>query len=319
MKPLSLIKNIAFASLGVFFAVLVGEGVVRLATLNQENYVIEMWRYAKELKEESPDSRIGHQHVPNRSAQLQNVPIAINEYGMRGPQPDFSATHRVAVVGDSVALGWGVSDEQNLRGQLAQKLPADFDVVNSGVGNMNVEQSVRMWQSLRPSVPADIIVVLVTPRATAQVVTEKPSWLVENSQLFALIMTFVNQLSSGEYGEDALVKGYQQQWRSPAGNAVLNNAFEILKGIAVQDNADIIVVSIPEMHDLNTYQFAFMGDITHEMARKYGFEYIDPLSFLKGPDTQSFWVSSRDIHLNGKAFDIISDLVVAKISEKADE
>lgn len=319
MTFLSVSKNIFLASVGVILAIAVGEGVVRLATLNQENYVIEMWRYAKQLKEESPDPQIGHQHAPNRHAQLQNVSIDINEFGMRGPQPNLSAKHRVAVVGDSVALGWGVADEQSLRGQLSQKLPADFDVVNSGVGNMNVEQSVRMWQSLRPSVPADIIVVLVTPRATAQVVTEKPSWLVENSQLFALMMTFTNQLSSGEYGEEALVKGYQQQWHSPAGEAILNNAFEILKDIAVQDSADILVVSIPEMHDLNTYQFAFMGDTTHDMARKYGFEYIDPLPSLKGPETQTLWVSSRDIHLNGKAFDIISDLVVTKISEKAYE
>ncbi|MDW6003266.1 SGNH/GDSL hydrolase family protein [Vibrio mangrovi] len=312
----SLIRNSLLVLSGVVLALVVGEGMVRLATMSQENYVIEMWRYANLLKEKSADPHIGHQHVPNRSATLQNVTIQINSLGMRGPEPDKSAVHRVAIVGDSIALGWGVEDEDSLRGQLERELPVDFDVVNAGVGNMNLNQSVTLWESIGQKLSADTIVVLVTPRSTASVVTKSPGWLVEHSELAALASTFIQQMTSGEFGEDALLDGYRQQWQAPAGQTVLSQAFGKLKQIQSKTGSRIIIVSIPEMHDFNHYRFSFMGEITRKFANQYHFDFIDPLPVLQGPPTSSFWVSPNDIHLNKKALGSISTLIVREMEKE---
>ncbi|ASA56523.1 SGNH/GDSL hydrolase family protein [Vibrio gazogenes] len=309
-------RNSLLMLFGVVLALILGEGLVRLATMSQENYVIEMWRYANLLKEKSPDPNIGHQHIPNHSATLQNVTIQINSLGMRGPEPDKTSAHRVAIVGDSIALGWGVEDADSLRGQLERELPTDVDVVNAGIGNMNLNQSVTLWESIGQSLSADTLVVLVTPRSTAQVTTQSPGWLVEHSELAALVSTFIQQIISGKFGKEALLDGYRQQWQSSAGQMVLSQAFNKLQHIQNKTKSHIIIVSIPEMHDFNHYQFSFMGEITQKFAQQYQFEFIDPLPMFQGAPTSSFWVSQNDIHLNKKALGIISGLVAEKMKKE---
>ncbi len=304
---LRLLRSISFILLGIFLALLLGEVAVRIASLNQENYVIEMWRYAKTLKTKSPDPQIGHEHIPLKSATLQNIAIKINSFGMRGPEPDNSADHRIAIIGDSLAFGWGVPEQDSLRGQLAQKMPDTYDVVNSGIGNMNILQAVHLWMKYQKRLPADIIIVLATSRATTQIATESPGWFIENSQLAALTSTVIQQLSSGQLGKDKLVRGYRQQWTSESGQKTLDNAFSQLKQLADTNNAHVIIVSIPETHDFNNYHFGFMQTITQEKAEAYDLTYINPLPLLQGPPTSSFWVSKNDIHLNQAGFDIISD------------
>ncbi|SJN58083.1 hypothetical protein VR7878_02645 [Vibrio ruber DSM 16370] len=310
------VRNSLLMLLGVVLALILGEGLVRLATMSQENYVIEMWRYANLLKEKSPDPDIGHQHIPNRSAKLQNVTIQINSLGMRGPEPDKTSMHRVAIVGDSIALGWGVEDKDSLRGQLKRELPADVDVVNAGIGNMNLNQSVTLWESIGKNLSADFLVALVTPRSTAQVMTQSPGWLVEHSELAALASTFIQQMLSGKFGKDALLDGYRKQWQSETGQMVLSQAFNQLKQIQDKTGSQIIIVSIPEMHDFNHYQFSFMDEITQKFAQQYHFDFINPLPMFQGAPTSSFWVSQNDIHLNKKALGIISDLVAEKITKE---
>ena len=307
MNISNIFRNLVLIILGFFLALIVGEGITRIATLNQENYVIEMWRYAKLLKIKSSNPQIGHEHVPLSSATLQNVAIEINSLGMRGPEPNNDVLHRIAIVGDSMALGWGVTEKNTLRGQLAQKMPGSYDVVNGGIGNMNIAQAVQLWKKYQSKLPADIIVALITPRATATITTESPGWLIENSQLAALASTFIQQLSSGQFGEEDLITGYKTQWSSEEGQLILNDAFTQLRSIAKAGNARVIIVSIPEMHDFNNYHFEFMQAITQKQAKAYDFSYIDPLPLLQGPKTSSFWVSKNDIHLNQAAFNIISD------------
>lgn len=311
----SVTRNSLLAILGIVLALLLGEVLVRLATINQENYVIEMWRYAKQLKERSDNPAIGHQHIPNKSATLQNVEISINSLGMRGPEVKQDATHRIAIIGDSLALGWGVPEAQTLRGQLARKLPASFDVVNAGIGNINLAQAVNLWSQISQQVTADTLVVFVTPRANAQIKTESPGWLVEHSELAALASTFMQQMLSGEFGEEALLDGYKKQWQSEQGDMRLTKAFDHLKQIQNQSHCRIIILSIPEMHDLNHYQFGFMGEKAKQFASQYNFTFIDSLPALQGPPTSSFWATKNDIHFNGKAFNIISDLVIKQISD----
>jgi len=43
------------------------------------NYDIEMWRYARELKVPSENPTLGHEHVAGDQALLQSTDIRINE------------------------------------------------------------------------------------------------------------------------------------------------------------------------------------------------------------------------------------------------
>jgi hypothetical protein len=53
----------------------VAELVLRIKNSSMKNYDIEIWRYAKELKTDSPDPSLGREHVKNAAALLQSVEI----------------------------------------------------------------------------------------------------------------------------------------------------------------------------------------------------------------------------------------------------
>lgn len=289
---------------GVLLACGAGEILVRIATANQENYVVEMWRYARLLKERSPDPKVGHQNRPNSSARLQGVDMRFNALGMRGPMPDprIPADRTVVILGDSVALGWGVPEQRTLRAQLASALGADIQVLNAGVGNMNLAQVVALWSHLRTRVHAGTIIVVPTARSAAIQPPDTTNWLVEHSELAALTVTFFRQVTSGAMGRDSLVAAYRSDWTNGAGLDAMRGALDQLKRMQAERGTRIIVAAMPETHDMRRYSLGFItASLKHESLQR-GWEFVDLLPLFLGEPSENFRVSPQDAHPNGEAF-----------------
>ena len=315
MKFKKLLHSLMLSLLGVCMAMVVGEAFIRFATSDQQNYVIEMWRYANLLKQESDNPAIGHVHKPNQAARLQGVDIRINSLGLRGAElsSDPAVKHRVAIVGDSVALGWGVKESDTLSGQLGLRLGAEYEVINAGIGNMNLAQVVAHWSDINTILPVDTVVLLVTPRAAE--IQRKPSnnWFLKNSELCALISTFVQQISLGAKGKSNLVDSYKALWSEGESRETMLKAFSDLSVLQARRHFKMLVVMIPETNDMNNYSFGFIGDTVAEIAMKYQWTYVDPLNLFKGVESKHWQVSKNDVHLNGKAFAVIADEIAGKI------
>lgn len=82
------IKNIAISLVLTFASVavclLAGEVMLRIKNSSMKTYDIEMWRYAKELKQRSSDPDLGFDHLRSKSALLQGVKINLNSAGRFG-------------------------------------------------------------------------------------------------------------------------------------------------------------------------------------------------------------------------------------------
>src|SRR5947208_1763514 len=104
--------SIALLAVSVAFALVIGEGILRVKNSSMKNYDIEMWRYARELKIKSADPALDFEHLKNKSAVLQNVEIRLNEWGLRGDpvQPVSPDKRRILFLGASTTLGLGVSE-----------------------------------------------------------------------------------------------------------------------------------------------------------------------------------------------------------------
>ena len=63
--------------------VLAIEGFVRLITDDGKQYDLEMWRYARDVKQISDDPLAGHEHRPNRQAKLIEVDFRTNSKRLR--------------------------------------------------------------------------------------------------------------------------------------------------------------------------------------------------------------------------------------------
>lgn len=315
MKVKELLHSLMLSLLGVCMALAVGEVFIRFATSDQQNYVIEMWRYANLLKRESDNPAIGHSHKPNQSAELQGVDIRINSLGFRGPElsPDYNIKHRIAVVGDSVALGWGVKESETLSGQLEQRLGPEYEVINAGVGNMNLAQIVAHWSEVNAQISVDTVVLLVTPRAAEKQRQPSKSWLLRNSELCALVSSFVQQISLGAKGKSSLIDSYKALWSEGESRNAMLKAFADLSALQARRNFKMLIVMIPETNDMNNYAFGFIGETVAEVAIQYQWTYVDPLNLFKGVESTYWQVSKNDVHLNGKAFAVIADEIVGKL------
>src|SRR5215468_7852110 len=104
--------SIALLASSIVVALLLSEAILRIKNSSMTNYDIEMWRYARELKEKSTDPALDFVHLKNKSAVLQNVEIRLNDWGLRGNSVAASNPdkRRILFLGASTTLGWGVRE-----------------------------------------------------------------------------------------------------------------------------------------------------------------------------------------------------------------
>jgi len=308
---MSFLSRVGLMLLGILLACAAGEGLVRVATASQHNYLIEMWRYATLLKQGSADPVIGHEHIPGASASLQGVEVTMNSLGMRGPEPDLvtPGKHKVVIVGDSIAMGWGVPENETLRGQLAAGLGPDAEVMTTGVGNMNMTQIVANWLRFADVIRPDTVIVLATVRAPAVQDADKAGWLVRHSQVFALFVSFVEMVMHNAPGETGLVDAYQKMWAGGAGRTAMDAALDRLKADQAKHGYQVLVLMVPEPHSFQPYQFSFASNTMRAESERRGWAFLDPLPELRKQPAENYWVANNDVHPNAKAFQVMADLL----------
>lgn len=306
-----LLSGTGLVVFGLLLACASVEGLVRVATSSQQNYLIEMWRYATLLKRNSTDPLIGHEHIPGVSAVLQGVEVSINSLGMRGPEPDLSTSGRqkVVIAGDSIAMGWGLPEDKTLRGQLASRLGPGSEVMTTGVGNMNMRQIVANWLRYAGTVRPDTVIVLATARAPAIQDTAQAGWLVRHSQAYALLVSFVEIVFSNTPGQAGLIAAYEKVWTTGAGRAAMDAALDRLKADQAKHGYRVLVMMVPEPHSFQPYKFDFATNVMRAESEKRGWIFLDPLPTLRKEPAESYWVANNDVHPNAKAFRIFTDVL----------
>ncbi|AWB33058.1 hypothetical protein DBV39_04240 [Orrella marina] len=306
-----LLSGTCLVLVGLLLAFVAVEALVRVATSSQQNYLIEMWRYATLLKRSSADPVVGHEHIPGASASLQGVDVSINSLGMRGPEPDLTTPgkHKVVIIGDSTAMGWGIPESETLRAQIAGYLGPDVEVMTTGVGNMNMTQIVANWLRYSDVIRPDTVIVLATARAPAVQSTEEAGWLVRHSQAYALLVSFVEIAMHNTPGQDGLVTGYETMWSGGPGRVAMDEALDRLKKDQAKYGYRVLLMQVPEPHSFQPYRFQFTTDIMQAESEKRGWTFLDPLPDLQQQPAESYWVANNDVHPNAKAFQVMANVL----------
>src|SRR5204863_3148131 len=125
---------------------------------------LEMWKYARDVKRIATDPVIGHEHAPNRQAWLMGVDFRTNSKGLRDREISYERVPgklRIAMVGDSITVGWGVPFDDTFSKRIERLYAAagvDAEVINLGVGNYNTIQEVQAFLTEGVRYKPDVIV-----------------------------------------------------------------------------------------------------------------------------------------------------------------
>lgn len=90
-----------------------------------------------------------------------DVQININSRGFRGAEwpAREEGRKRVLILGDSLAFGWGVSEDATFAARMAELEPT-WDVLNAAVSGFGTDQELLLLQVLREELEPDLVICL---------------------------------------------------------------------------------------------------------------------------------------------------------------
>lgn len=288
------------------------EVVLRLQNSSMQNYNIEMWRYAKELKRPSLLPELGHEHVRDRAAVLQSTEIRLNEWGLRGGPiaPLLPDGRRILVLGGSITLGWGVPEAETVTARLEQMFGAEgraVQVLNAGVGNYNALRYVeRFFRELEPLKPTDIVVTFFL-RDAEQLDPGGGNFLLRHSQLAVTVWAALQNLMA-PHGENVLIDHYKAVYADDQpGYVAMQRELAKLAAYAKQHNVRIYLAMIPDVHNLTNYPFHDIHERMRQIAGALGYAYVDLLPGFGPLEPKEIWAMPGDPHPNALGHRIMAE------------
>jgi hypothetical protein len=264
------------------------------------------------------------------------LPISINKLGFRGGETaeDIAKSDlRIVVVGDSIAFGQGVKEEETLANQIAtrlrSRLPGPVAVVNLGVPGYDTCQEYAMFREralpLNPQAafliyvdndtdPPSIEVrdgTIVTPDIRTGLVGEFMAMLRKSSVAYNFVWAHwqvvkVHRLTIDQYREMVAGKFNESNpgWRRS--RACLNN----MVGLAKTRSIRLIVIPFPELGgiDQEPYPFRSYVKMVCDAARAQGAECVDVVPALKDANIR-LRVSRVEQHPSAEVYARIADFL----------
>lgn len=274
-------------------------------------YDLEMWRYARSLKQVSSNALIGHEHRPNTNAHLMGVDVQINSDGLRDRK--FAITRslgvtRVMMLGDSLTFGWGVPLEKTYSKVLEAKLLAaghKVEVINAGVGNYNTSMEVEYFLQRGAKYKPDIVVLNyfindaeTTPSYETNILSRNLRAYVYFASRFdsALRQADVARLDWKDYYKSLYDPGKRGEQL-----AIVRDAIGRLSEYCRTHNMKLFVANYPELRLLKNYPFGFVDEFVRKIAESNRIPYLSLIPAVRDMEPSTLWVTVPDPHPNSIA------------------
>jgi lysophospholipase L1-like esterase len=294
------------------------EVVVRTVFDNGMQFDLEMWKYARQIKQLATDPRIGHEHQPGSRAHLMGVDVAINSSKLRDAERTYSrrdGVRRILMLGDSVTFGWGVRAEETF----SRRLQDDFtragmpvEVINAGVGNYNTSMEVAYFLAEGHRFEPDIIVLNYFINDAEQTPTYDVSPIERISAAYVFLKSRLDvaERMAGSTQRKDWEEYYHDLYRreSPtSGWAEVERSLARLAEVCREQGIKLVVAHIPEVRRLRPYPFEPEANMLRELAAEVNVPFLDLLPALRDQDPMKLWVTQPDPHPNGYAHGLLAD------------
>jgi lysophospholipase L1-like esterase len=302
-------------------AFLVFELFIRAIAFFHPIYDVEMMKYAKALKVNSPVPTLIRQHRPNSKAQLMGVDVALNSMGHRNRElinPKPPNERRIHFVGGSILMAWGVEEEKGMVALVEKRLNKEkspktgqtYVGINSGIGNFNTYYEVELFESQVEQTNPDLVVLQYYVNDSEPNPADRDNPIFMDSVALALTylrlkaaMTTGNTTLEEYYG--ALYKDGRPDWERTKA------AFRKLKKICDERDVPLVVLLVPEVHNFSVESpYRKIYGILDSLFKDLNIPFINPVDALLkafGPHPTETSVARDDPHPNGPAHKVMAD------------
>jgi hypothetical protein len=148
------------------------EGLLELNRLNSRVWEVELRKPVDEesLRESNAVTRVdgvpGYELIPSRETVFRDTVLRTNRWGMRDIEYERAkppGTHRVALLGSSYVMGWGVDGEDVFEAVLERRLNAEhaggtrWEILNFAVGGYTLADQVALCRRRVPDFEPDTV------------------------------------------------------------------------------------------------------------------------------------------------------------------
>jgi hypothetical protein len=298
----------------------VGEMACRLLDLGgPQNFVKLRWSEAPaegEAYAYEPGSKLLFQYADNPRGYFDaanKVEGTINAHGFRGPDREFVKSDpvtRVAFLGDSFVLGFGVRDEDTLPSQFEAVLREGGEAVealNFGITNTSTPRQVELLRDYVLSFDPDVVVIVVFLNDTD---------LGNFGTLDFMRIRFIPRIRRHSYFLNAAVSRIESflvgqvmiaHYRSgfaddSPGWQRVQAALAEAKQLTEAKGIPLVVAVYPVLIDLDeSYPFKAAHEKLAEYAHSLGSVFVDLREAFEGAQGPELWVHRSDQHPNEAA------------------
>jgi hypothetical protein len=265
---------------------------------------LEMWRYARAIKRQSANPAIGHEHTPLTRAHLMGADVQISSQGLRDREfslvPPPGRT-RILMLGDSLAFGWGVEQDETtskvLEGMLL-KSGRDVEVINTGVGNYNTEMQVAYFLERGHKFKPQYVVLNYFINDAEPTPRDRSNFLARHSRAYVYFSSRVDMaLRMVSAGEKKDWKSYYAGlYEGDEGIGRVAAAIERLAAYCRQNGIKLYLANQPELRDPANYPFPQVDRLIEKIAAANQIKYIPMLPAVRELKAETLWVTPPDPH-----------------------
>jgi lysophospholipase L1-like esterase len=253
--------------------------------------------------------------------------VRTDQYGFRSPAIPEQAppgTARIAFVGDSIMMGWGVAEKETMPAQVLEALKAQgrkVDGFNMGVGNYNTLQELALFKDRGLRLKPDIIVLgYFINDGEPMPSYNDVSWLERHSEAWVTLKYRIDTLMRASGEKPDWKQYYRDLYKdgAPGWKQTQQSLADFAK-LAKEQGIQIIVFNIPELRELKPYAFPDVTEKVRKVVEANGMKFVDLLPSVENLDPPSLWVTVPDPHPNGKAEIAMSKQIAPDLIPLLDE
>ena len=314
---------------GVVLTLFLGELAARVLWRPPEPPPLELTEALRAL----PDLRTKEELAqPNLRARILGAPYETNSAGFRGRERTREkppGTFRIAVIGDSFAMGWNVDEAETYAARLEATLSAQgtpVEVLNFGLAGLDAVASVERFHALAQGYDPDLVIYGFTLndvenehyRASAPHFAEVQRALMASpSYLWRVLAPRIGPLREVLYAPSGtpLYELNDNWFHNPAAWQTALAALDRLAATADARGMCTLLLIHPQLHFLNAlHPYHAHYDAIEAAARERGFVPVRAIDDFLGRKDRDLWAGPQDPHPGPEAHALLAARLAREIS-----